>query len=103
MPSLDEQKCCRQRSCITEQPSFEILVLDREALSVAIVGRTDVLVDSSDFSSEGYRFAAYRQFILWQNSYLGRGNRRVVLSCATWAIRDKYPSRDGVYTGFREF
>ena len=63
MPSPDEQKCFRQRPCITEQPSFENLVLDREALSVAIA---DVLVDRSDFSNKGYRFAAYRQFILWQ-------------------------------------
>ena len=102
MPSPDENKCCRQRPCVTQQPAFENIVLDREALSVAIVGRTDVLVDRSDFSNEGYRFAAYRQFILWQNGYLGRGNRRVVPSCAIWAIRDKYPSHDGVYTGFKE-
>lgn len=103
MSSPDEQKCCRQIPCITEQPSFENIVLDREALSVVIVSRTDVLVDRSDFSNERYRFAAYHQFILWQNGYLGRGNCRVVPSCATWAIRDKYPSSDGVYTGFREY
>ena len=85
-----------------QQPSFENIVLI-EKPSVAIIGCTDVLVDWSDFSNEGYRFAANQQFILWQNGYLGRGNDRVVPSCATWAIRDKYPSCDGVYTGFREF
>ena len=90
-PLQTENKCCRQRSCVTLQPCFETLVLDRDALLVAIVGRMDMLVDRSDFSNEGYRFAAYRQYVLWQNGYLGRGNRRVVPSCATCAIRDKYP------------
>ena len=73
MPTGDENKCCRQRLCVTLQPSFQSLVLDRDALSVAIVGRMDVLADRSDFSNEGYRFAAYRQYILWQNGYLGGG------------------------------
>ena len=70
MPTLDENKCCRQRLCVTLQPSFQSLVLDRDALSVATVGRMDVLADISDFSNEGYRFAAYRQYILWQNGYV---------------------------------
>ena len=103
MPTPDENKCCRQTLCVTLQPSFQSLVLDRDALPVAIVGRMDVLADHSDFSNEGYRFAAYCQYILWQNGYLGRGNRRVVPSCATCSIRDKYPSPEGVYTGFRPF
>lgn len=103
MLTADENKCCRQRSCITLQPCFQSLVLDRDALSVAIVGRMDMLVDRSDFSNKGYRFATYRQYILWQNGYLGRGNRRVVPSCATCSIRDKYPSADGTYTGFKHY
>ena len=103
MPTPNENKCCRQKLCMTLQPSFQSLVLDRDALSVAIVGRMDVLADRSDFSNQGYRFAAYRQYILWQNGYLGRGNRRVVPSCATCSIRQKHPRPDGVYTGFWHF
>jgi len=73
-------------------------VFDRDALSVAIVGRMDVLADQSDFSNEGYRFTAYRQYILWQNEYLGRGNRRVVPLYATCPIRERYTSLDeGIY------
>ena len=79
------------------------LVLDRDALSMATVGRMDMLVDRSDFSNEGYCFAAYCQYVLWQNGYLGRGNRRVVPSCTTCAIRDKYPSADGIYTGYKHY
>ena len=47
-------------------------MLDRDAFSVATVGRMDMLVDKSDFSNEGYRFTSYRQYVLWQNGYLGR-------------------------------
>ena len=60
MPTPDENKCCRQTLCVTLLPSFHSLVLDRDALSVAIVGCMDVLTESSDFSNEGYRFTAYR-------------------------------------------
>jgi len=101
MPTEEENRCCRLRECVTLQPTFNTLVLDRDTLSVAIVGRMDLLADHSDFSNEGYRFAAYRQYVLWQNGYLGRGNRRVVPSCATCAIRAKYPSHDGVYKGYK--
>ena len=103
MPTADENKCCRQSSCVTLQPCLQNLVLDREALSLAIVGQIDTLVDRMDFNSEGYCFVAYRQYILWQNGYLVRGNRRVVPSCATCSIRDKYPSADGIYTGFKHY
>ena len=103
MATAEENKCCRQRSCVTLEPSFQSLVLDRDALSVAIVGHMDMLVDRSDFSNEGYRFTAYSQYVLWQNGYLGRGNRRVVPSCATCSIRNKYPSADGIYTGFKQY
>ena len=102
MPTANENKCCGQRPCLTTTPTFKSLVMCRESLHVAIVGRTDIFVDRSDFSNEGMRYAAYRQYILWQNGYLGRGNRRVVPSCATWAIRGKYPSLDGMYTGFSD-
>ena len=77
MPTADENKCCRQSSCVTLQPCFQSLVLDRDALLWQLLARMDMLVDRMDFNNEGYRFAAYRQYILWQNGYLGRGNRTV--------------------------
>ena len=39
-----EKKCCRQRRCITLDPTFNSFVLDREALAVAIVHRSDFLL-----------------------------------------------------------
>ena len=98
-----EKKCCRQKKCITLDPSFHSLVLDREALTVAIVHRSDFLAGVPVYTPESYRKAAYRQYIIWRYHRLGRGNRRVVPSCVVWAVRDKYPAADGNYLGFKEF
>ena len=46
MPTSDENKCYRQRLCVTLQPPFQVTVM-------RCVGRMDVLVDQSDFSNEG--------------------------------------------------
>ena len=48
-----------------------------------------------------YRLAAYRQFIHWTYSRLGRGIRRVIPSCVVAAVRREFPEADGVYTGFK--
>ena len=50
---------------MTLQPSFQSLVLDHDALSVPMIGRTDVIFDRSDFGNEGYQFVACRQYILY--------------------------------------
>ena len=42
MSTDTEKKCCRQRRCIMLDPSFDNIVLDREALAIAIVHRSDV-------------------------------------------------------------
>ena len=48
-----------------------------------------------------YRLAAYRQFIHWTYSRLGRGIRKVVPSCVVAALRHEFPEADGIYTGFK--
>ena len=48
-----------------------------------------------------YRLSAYRQFIHWTYSRLGRGIRRVIPSCVVAAGRREFPEADGVYTGFK--
>ena len=52
--------------------------------------------------SRSYRFAGYKQFTWWIRNKLGKGVRKVIPSCALWAIRNKYPSETGVYVPFKE-
>jgi len=54
MLTADENRCCRQKSCVTLNPSFQNLVLDWDALSVAIVGRMDMIADRPVFTNEEY-------------------------------------------------
>ena len=48
-----------------------------------------------------YRLAAYRQFIHWTYSRLGRGIRKVIPSCVVAAVRYEFPDPDGTYIGFK--
>ena len=70
-------------------------------LELAIRARCDLRVELLDFSMTSFRKAGYRQFILWEHGYLGKGNRRVIPSCAVKMMRNQYPSPDNVYMGFR--
>ena len=101
MPTPDENKCCNRRECITSYELFQNLCIDRHVLELAIRARCDIRVEPLDFSMASFRKAAYRQFILWEHGYLGKGNRRIIPSCAVRKIRAQYPSPDNVYMGFR--
>ena len=48
-----------------------------------------------------YRRTAYQQFVYYAYGWLGAKERRALPACACWAIRDAYPSPNGVYRGFR--
>ena len=103
MPTQDENKCCTrtERPCITTNPLFTQLVLDANVLDIAMRYREDVLVLEHPRNNENFRHTAYRQYVLWQHGRLGQGNRRVIASCCVLAIRSRYPSPNGIYTGFR--
>ena len=103
MPLPMENVCCRQRCCITTLEFFETSMLDINVLTIAIHSRCDDYGDDPLFTPAEYRKAAYRQYIIWQHTYLGRGNRKVILSCVVWAIRNRYPAPDGQYLGFKEY
>ncbi len=49
-----------------------------------------------------YRFAGYRQFVMWIFGKLGKGNRQQVPACAVHRLRTLYPEPSGVYTGFTD-
>ena len=101
MENPQEQKCCTLRNCITSYELFQNLCLDRNVLEVAIKARCDMRADDLDFSTNSFRKAAYRQYILWRYGRLGKGNRRVCPSYVVRMIRVAYRSADGNYMGFR--
>ena len=53
-------------------------------------------------SNQSFRYAAYRQFIRCVFKPLGKGNRRVIPSCALWKIREHFPEPDEEYVEYLE-
>ena len=102
MPQDIENKCCKLKKCITLSSRFSKVCLDPDVLELCIRNTSDIRNDREDTSSRAFRKAAYRQFILSRYGYLGKGNRRVCLSCVVLKIRQRYPSVTGVYMGYRE-
>ena len=102
MPTQEENKCCcnTRMPCISIAPLFQQLVLDGNVLDLAMRYREDVLAIDHPRNNGNFRHTAYRQYVLWQHGRLGQGNRRVVPSCCVLAIRTRYPSPNGIYTGF---
>ena len=101
-----EQVCCRRRdSCITDLEAFETiaLIFTVYVLSVVILNRCEITADNPEYTPRSYRKAAYREFIVWQNGYLGLGNRQSIPVCVVWAIRYRFPKPSGAYLGFREY
>ena len=77
------------------------VVLRRNVLLVAIQHMNDLFAYNEQPGNNNFRHAAYRQFVLWRFGHVGSGNRVVIPSCVVWAVRDRYPSADGTYTGFK--
>ena len=48
-----------------------------------------------------YRLTAYRQFIHWTYSRMGKWIGKVLPSCVVTAVRQEFPEEDGIYTGFK--
>ena len=101
MPQEIENKCCGQRRCVTNHTRFQKLCLDPDVLQLAIRNRGDIRNDREDNSTQPFRKASYRQYVLDRYGYLGKGNRKVCPLCVVKVIREHYPSQTGVYMGFR--
>ena len=73
-----------------------------EVLKAALGGLNSLRGDRMDVSNRSMQYAGYRMFTWWINNRLGRGVRKVIPSCAIWAIRNKYPEENNVYIAFQE-
>ena len=58
---------------------------------------------SYNFFFSSFRYAGYKQFTWWVLNHLGFGVRKVIPSCAVWAIRETYPAPDDKYIPFMEY
>ena len=102
MPLQVENKCCKQKKCITLTSRFSKLCLDPDVLELCIYNGSDIRNDREDNSTKAFCKAAYRQFILARHGHLGKGSRRVCPSCVVLKSRERYPSVTGVYMGYRD-
>ena len=82
-----------KRTCVTSYELFQNICIDREVLKVAIRATCDIRVEEPDYTSNSFRKAAYRQFILWRFDKLGRGNRKVCPACTVRIVRDMISQR----------
>ncbi|XP_057296362.1 uncharacterized protein LOC130625322 [Hydractinia symbiolongicarpus] len=113
MESYSESLCCRDtneipdnhfegKQCITEAETFGMVCLCKPVLTTALSALNNLRGDAMHTDNCSLRFAGYKQYTWWIHNRLGKGVRKIIPSCALWAIRNKYPSGNGIYIPFTE-
>ena len=84
---------------VTEAEEVQIICINKAVLENVLTGLHDSRGDylEKDTTNRSYRYAAYKQFTWWVYKRPGKGNRRVIPSCALWAIRIMSPELDSNY------
>ena len=111
MSTCEESLCCKEDvpgdmigelDCITDHEDFVTVCLNTAVLRTTLSMLNNLRGDNLTYDNISFRYAAYRQFTWWIHNRLGKGVRRVIPSCAIWAIRDQYPDQNDTYVPFRE-
>ena len=91
-------------SCVIKSIEFETLCINKLVLENVLTEQHESRGDHMEktWSNWSLRYAAYKQFIWWVFKSLGKGNRRVIPSCALWRIRKLYPEPNREYTLYSE-
>ena len=91
---------CKNMSCVIKPIEFETLCINKFVLENILIGLRESRRDHMEktWSNRSLRYAAYKQFIWWVFKYLGKGNRRLISSCALSRIRKLYPEHNREYT-----
>lgn len=107
MESEIESLCCQETNeighdlsdnkCVTLSKEYQTVCLELSVLKTALAAMSN----ENNYENNNLRFAAYKQYIYWIYSRLGKHVRRVIPSCVVWNIRRKYPSEDGNYVPFK--
>lgn len=94
--------CCGRQPCLTQTEVFRTTCLTPCVLRAALNRRAEHMFNfNAQHGPDSYRHLAYQQYIHYAYGWLGAKERKPVPACACWAIRDCYPSANGVYRGFR--
>ena len=84
---------------VNEVEEFQIFCINKAVLENVLTGLRDWRGDYLEKGTinRSYPYAAYNQFTWWVYKQPGKGNRRVIQSCALWAIETMYPELDNNY------
>lgn len=91
--------------CVTDNPQFQTVCLNREVLDVALLSAASFLKEKPlirPLESRQYRLAAYRQFTIWSRGYLGKKQRKLIPPCVVNLIHKTYPPAGNFVVGFIE-
>ena len=89
--------------CVTLSEGFKTVCLTKNVLKIALSALNNLRGDNlTETSNYAYRYADYKQYTCWVHNNLGKEVCKVIPSCAVWAIRINYPSKDGKYIPFME-
>jgi hypothetical protein len=79
---------------------IELVCLEPLVLQINMAYWADIFAQDLGHDTADLRHAAYRHFVLWRHGRLGANVHRVIPSCVVCRIRDRFPSTNGLYTGF---
>ncbi|XP_068937485.1 P2X purinoceptor 7-like [Petaurus breviceps papuanus] len=98
-----EELCCRRTGgpCITTSALFEELVLSRSTLRFLLLYQDPLLEMDADALNDQLRHCAYRRYVDWRFGSKDMAGFAILPSCCRWKIRERFPKKDGKYTGFR--
>lgn len=111
MNTHEESLCCKDevpqeyfelKECIIENEDFKVVCLNEAVLKTTLNMLNNLRGNKIEYGNISLRYAAYRQFTWWIHNRLGKGVRRVIPSCAIWAIRETYPDQNNIYIPFQE-
>eukprot|EP00112_Aurelia_sp_Birch-Aquarium-sp1_P021805 Seg596.8 transcript_id=Seg596.8/GoldUCD/mRNA.D3Y31 product="P2X purinoceptor 7" protein_id=Seg596.8/GoldUCD/D3Y31 len=83
MSSAEERKCCGKVRCLSSYHVFQKVCLDRDVLEVHIKAHADHYAENIEFTTNAFRKAAYRQFIMWRfGTWLRKSTCHTIMHCS---------------------
>ena len=98
-----ERRCCRQTAgqCVLQSNDVVDIFRDIVVRTAVSADRNTLCENRWEFTNNVLRHQAYKQFVFLVGGNTGMKKRLIIPSCVTWHIRDRWPSEDGAYTGFK--